>query len=219
MTNRVQILRSPIVGNRPTSRQPGEPYVIFPENQFGVIDEGFVAHDLIGVPIFSASATYTAGQAVSHLGIIYVALVAVAAGVWNPAQWSAITPQSASGPFGQCYFSMLDATHVQLLRRNGSQIKINGTTYTIPAAGVSALISSCYLDGVANQTLAVATAYNVYVFDNAGTLTLDFSTTGHSADTTSGNEGVEIKTGDSTRSLVGKIRTLSPLQVADNVTQ
>lgn len=57
---------------------------------------------------------------------------------------------------------------------------------------------------IANTGLVANTVYNVYAYDNAGTATLELSTTGHSTDT---DWGIEVKTGDATRTLVGKIRT------------
>jgi outer membrane lipoprotein-sorting protein len=48
--------------------------------------------------------------------------------------------------------------------------------------------------------LTIDQLYYIYAYDNSGTLALEASTTGHSADTTT---GIEIKTGDATRVLVG----------------
>jgi hypothetical protein len=86
----LKILRSAILGNRPSGHVYGEPYVNFAENQFGVINNSGGAQDLIGVPIFSTTATYSAGQPVNHGGLLYIALGTVAAGAWNPTQWSQV---------------------------------------------------------------------------------------------------------------------------------
>jgi len=137
------------------------------------------------------------------------------------ATWAAPPAGGATftGVVGQCQLVYTDTTHVTLQRFDGSKIRINGAVYDIPAAGVAALITSCYVNGVAAQALANSTTYNVYVFNNAGTLTLDFSTTARAADTTAGNEGTQIKSGDPTRTLVGKVYTAaSGPQFSDTAT-
>jgi hypothetical protein len=90
----------------------------------------------------------------------------------------------------------------------GSAIKINGKFYPIPTAGIVGLANTgVFVNGVAGQNLAIGTLYYVYVFVNAGVLTADFSTTGHSTSAVAGNVGTEIKTGDETRSLIGMVCT------------
>jgi hypothetical protein len=96
----------------------------------------------------------------------------------------------------------------------GNLIKINGSIYPIPAAGIISGATGVYVGGVAGQSLAVSTFYYVYLFNNAGTLTFDFSTTSHATSTTAGNVGVEIKAGDDTRSLIGIIYTGPSLTTA-----
>jgi hypothetical protein len=96
----------------------------------------------------------------------------------------------------------------------GSLIKINGSIYSIPAAGIISGATSVYVGGVAGQSLTINTFYYVYLFNNAGTLTFDFSTTSHATSTTAGNVGVEIKSGDDTRSLIGIIYTGPSLTTA-----
>jgi hypothetical protein len=86
-------------------------------------------------------------------------------------------------------------TQLKLAPYNGDGIKIAGAVYQIPAAGVT----------ISNASLADGAFYYVYVFMNAGAMTLEFSTTGHSTDTTAGNVGVEIKTGAPSRTLVGMV--------------
>ena len=49
MTGRVQTLRSTVAGNRPTGRQPGELYVNWADNQFGVINASSAAQDLLAI--------------------------------------------------------------------------------------------------------------------------------------------------------------------------
>jgi hypothetical protein len=109
VANIIKILRSIVPGSRPAGKTYGELYVNLGENQLGVFDSGNVARDLLGVPVFSSAATYSSGQAVSRLGVIYIALGAVAAGAFNPAQWAPVGAGSfkvpifhaftASGPY------------------------------------------------------------------------------------------------------------------------
>jgi len=99
MVAALKILRSLTVGLRPSGRTYGEPYVNFADNQFGVFDSSNVARDLLGVPVFSASATYSAGQAVNNGGKLYIALGAVTAGAFNGAQWSLVQPERNFGQY------------------------------------------------------------------------------------------------------------------------
>jgi hypothetical protein len=96
---------------------------------------------------------------------------------------------------GQCRLSVASSTSLVLSPYNGRWIVINGLPYVIPQAGIS----------IANTGLVAGTLYYVYVYNNSGTLTLEISLTGHTTDTTTLNYGTEIKSGDSTRTLVGMI--------------
>jgi hypothetical protein len=123
-----------------------------------------------------------------------------------------------AGAHGQVYFGFVSATQVKLAPFNGNAIKIAGTTYNL-AAAVTANNTGCYLSGTAGQTLAASTGYYVYVFNNAGTLTLDFcpsATTTHAQDIAAGNVGVEIKTGNNSRTLVGFVSLNASAQFQDD---
>jgi len=69
---------------------------------------------------------------------------------------------------------------------------------------------------ISNASLSANTLYRVYMFDSAGTSTLELSTTARATDTA---YGVEIKSGDATRTLVGMIRTNASSQFVDSATQ
>ena len=97
MVASIQILRSLVRGNRPAGRLYGEPYVNFSENQFGIFDSGNTPRDLLGVPMFSTGQNYVAGNVVNNGGRLYIALVAVTAGVFNGTQWAPFYGQ-AQGP-------------------------------------------------------------------------------------------------------------------------
>lgn len=96
---------------------------------------------------------------------------------------------------GQCRLSKSGA-NVVLLPYNGNKLVINGVMQAIPGAGVS----------LAPTGLTVSTVYYVYAYMNGAVMTLEASTTGHSTDSTT---GVEIKTGDATRTLVGMVRPIT----------
>jgi hypothetical protein len=96
-------------------------------------------------------------------------------------------------PTGQCRL-VKSGANLALMPFNGNLITINGVNCTIPAAGVS----------LAPTGLTPAAIYYIYAVATAGVVTsLEASATGHSTSATAGNVGVEIKTGDNTRSLVG----------------
>jgi hypothetical protein len=109
-------------------------------------------------------------------------------------------------------------TAVKLIPGGGqSYVQIAGAAYAIPAAGISASPTSTFLNGVAAQPLVAGTLYYAYAFNNSGTLALDFSATGHSTDTATGNVGVEIKTGNNSRSLVGMVYPVTGPLFAPNL--
>jgi hypothetical protein len=129
-------------------------------------------------------------------------------------------PQGPQGPAGAYTPSAgrlvcSSATLIQFLPFNGEYIKINGAIYNIPPSGINAANTGVYINGVVGN-LAASTTYYVYVFNNAGVLTIDFSTTARTSSGTAGNVGVQIKNGDDTRSLIGMIRTNASAQFVDS---
>lgn len=105
-----------------------------------------------------------------------------------------LDPSASLPALGQCRLDYVSTTQIKLSPKNGNKLTINGAAYAIPSAGVA----------LANTGLAASSVYNVYAYMNSGTMTLEASATGHSTDTAS---GVEIKTGDATRTLVGMVDT------------
>jgi len=65
-----------------------------------------------------------------------------------------------------------------------------------------------------NGGLSASTLYYVYAADSSGSTALEFSTTAPTTDTTF---GVRIKTGDATRTLVGRVVTTSASQFVNDV--
>lgn len=115
-------------------------------------------------------------------------------------------------------FTYVSATAVKFAPFNGDQIKINGGICSIPVAGIAGGANTgVYVEGVAGQNLAASTLYYVYAFNNAGTITMDFSITGHETSDTPGNVGVETKIGDDTRSLIGMVDTNGSSQFLDSL--
>jgi hypothetical protein len=119
------------------------------------------------------------------------------------------------GGHGQVFFSWASATQVGLFPFNGSTIRINGVTYNLTAP-VYATNTNAFINGVAGQTLGASQIYFVYLFNNSGTLALDFSLTTHGTGASAGNIGVETKSGDNTRTLVGVAITNASAQFQDD---
>jgi len=109
------------------------------------------------------------------------------------------------GYLGQCRLSK-SGSNLVLSRYNGVGLTINGVAYAIPSAGVS----------LAPTSLSVGTTYNIYAYMNAGTMTLEASTTAHATDSAT---GIEIKSGDATRTLVGMARPIAGPAWADTNAQ
>lgn len=109
------------------------------------------------------------------------------------------------GYLGQCRL-IKSGSNLVLQRYNGVGLTINGVAYAIPSAGVS----------LAPTALSVGTTYNIYAYMNAGTMTLEASTTARATDSTT---GIEIKSGDATRTLVGKARIITGPAWADTDAQ
>lgn len=100
---------------------------------------------------------------------------------------------------GQCRLS-LNGGNLSLNRFRGKYLTVAGTPCIIPSAGVT----------LAATGLTAGTLYYIYATKSGGTVNaLVASTNGHSTDTTAGNEGVEIMTGDNTKTLVGMARPIA----------
>lgn len=95
---------------------------------------------------------------------------------------------------GQCQFVYVSASECRLNPYNGNGLIINGKQYRIPNSGITLPIASVV--GAAGSTN--------YVYakdDGVGGISLETSLTGHSRHI----DGIEIKTGDPTRTLVGVV--------------
>lgn len=126
------------------------------------------------------------------------------------ANGSAATDAAAFGQVaqivGQCQLTK-SGSNIILLPYNGNKLFINGVLCTVPAAGLT----------LAPGALAASTVYNIYAVATGTAVTsIEASTTARATDATYGNQ---VKSGDSTRALVGKARTTSGTAWADTATQ
>lgn len=125
--------------------------------------------------------------------------------------WDVLQIMRSGGPslpvFEQGRLQFTSTSVVTLVGVNGNQVSFpSGATCTIPSAGIPATITNAYVNGTAGQTLSASTLYYAYLW-NQGTATApncveDFSATSHATDA---NSGIEIKSGDATRVLVGAV--------------
>ncbi|MGE4528146.1 MAG: hypothetical protein AB7D00_07240 [Rhodospirillaceae bacterium] len=118
---------------------------------------------------------------------------------------AAVAAVQTSKLHGQCRL-VLDGANLRLNPYNGNALIVGGTVRAIPVAGVS----------LAATGLDADTNYYIYAAMSEGAVILEASTTAHSPDATT---GVEIKTGDATRTLVGMARTVAGPAWADSLTQ
>jgi hypothetical protein len=114
----------------------------------------------------------------------------------NSIQWIYISGGAPATPTAYVLggrFKWLSGTSCQLIPYRGDAIRIAGVIYSIPSAGIT----------ITTSGLSASTTYYAYAYMSAGVMNLEFSTTGHVTDTTPGNVGTEIKSGDPSRTLVG----------------
>lgn len=96
--------------------------------------------------------------------------------------------------------------------KNGNVVLVNGVLYVVPSGGISIPNTNVEVGGVAGQTLAVSTAYDIFLKDNgSGTLIPSFYATATGVHMVSTSSGVEVRsaggTPDDTRSYIGKCKT------------
>jgi hypothetical protein len=128
-------------------------------------------------------------------------------GTWG--QWTA----GGQGSPTSGRLTFVSSTQLKFAPHNGNQIKIDGVLYDIPAGGSAGLSSAgtVYINGAVG-TFSLNTTYLVCAFDNNGVVTADWRTsTAHSPSVKPGNEGVEILTGDDSRTVIGLVSADTPL--------
>lgn len=121
------------------------------------------------------------------------------------AGFGALYDYVTSFPFGQCRLVKSGANLV-LQRFGGLWLTINDTVYAVPSAGVS----------LAATGLTPGTTYFIYAYMSGATMTLEASTTAHA---TNSATGIEIKSGDATRTLVGMARVITGPAWSDAINQ
>jgi hypothetical protein len=139
--------------------------------------------------------------------------------LYNGTNWILLQQQLATLAAPHCgRLVFVSATALSFKPFNSDRIKINGAIYPIPSAGITGLANTgVFVGGVAGQNLGAIGAYYVYAFNNSGVITADFvpTSTPHVTSTTAGNVGVEIKSSDDTRTLIGFIGTNASSQFTD----
>lgn len=162
---------------------------------------------------------------------MYDAAYNAAAGAWvlmNPTPKLVtgiqLSAEATSYPiFGGGRLTYASTTSVKLTPWNGNLVTFpSGVQGIIPSAGITSTITSttlCYINGVVGAALSATTLYYAYLWNQGSVGTpnwvIDWSTTGHATDTAT---GIEIKSGDATRVLVGMIRTNAGPVIADSAT-
>lgn len=133
--------------------------------------------------------TTSGGTLIRDIDPVYPAAVASGSAATSPAT------------LGECRLAYTNSTTVTLQRFRGQRVSFpDGSACVIPAAGIPSTVTNCYVNGVAGQTLTAGTLYYAYLAKAGSNYVLDFSTAGHSTDSTS---GIEVKTGDATRVFLG----------------
>lgn len=117
-------------------------------------------------------------------------LTATQAAALQALGWSLGAPQ----PVGQCYMTLASTTSILLVPQDGNQLFINGSYRTIPSAGVSIAPGAFPL-------VSGGATYNIYAMWNGTAIVLEAANVARATDTTYGHQ---IKSGDPTRTLVGK---------------
>lgn len=102
---------------------------------------------------------------------------------------------------GRCKLSVSSTTTLLLLPYNGNGVIVNGITLQIPAGGVTYTISG----------LVASTVYYVYLAGTTAAPVLNLSTTAY----VTGTNGVVVKSGDATQTLVGMVYTNASTQFVD----
>lgn len=104
---------------------------------------------------------------------------------------------------GQCRLSVGSTTTLLLLPFNGRNVIVNGIPLQIPTAGITYTASG----------LAASTVYYVYLAGTTAAPVLNLSTTAY----VTGANGVVVKSGDATQTLVGVVRTNASTQFVDSL--
>ena len=105
---------------------------------------------------------------------------------------------------GQCRLEK-DGSNLKLSPYNGNNLVIDGKSVDIPADGVT----------LAAAGLTADTTYYIYAFESGSDIALEASTTTHAV----GASGIEVKSGDESRTLIGMARAITGPAWVDDTSQ
>ena len=123
-------------------------------------------------------------QSFTAAGLVYI---------WNGYAWTGGGPAAAVLAHGQCRYVWEGANACRLVPYNGNALIISGKSEIVPAAGIPITGAGTFAN----------TNYYIYAYMNAGVMALEKATTGYARHT----NGVIIKSGDPSRTLVGMSRS------------
>jgi len=137
-------------------------------------------------------------------------------GNWQVLYYIRAASNPTPRPTNAGQLQLSSSTVVKLVPFNGNLVMFPSSAIAvIPSAGISSTITSASVNGVAGQTLSATTLYYAYLWNNGSAYVIDWSTTGHATDTAT---GIEIKSGDATRVLIGMAYPQSGPVFADGAT-
>jgi hypothetical protein len=154
-----------------------------------------------GVPATLVSADWMNDVQEELMSILAAGSITPVKGVQNQVL-SAIKNVIAKTGHGQCRLGIVSATSIKLSPCDGNNLIINGVPRQIPAAGVT----------LSNAGMGTNALYYIYAAWTGSAIGLEFDTVGHSIDAVT---GVEVKTGDATRTLVGMVYVNGSAQFGD----
>lgn len=154
-----------------------------------------------GVPATIVTADWMNDVQEELMSILTAGSITPVKGVQNQVL-SAIKNVIAKTGHGQCRLGIVSATSIKLSPCDGNNLIINGVPRQIPAAGVT----------MTNGGMSINALYYIYAAWTGSAIALEFDATGHSTDPAT---GVEVKTGDATRTLVGMVYVNGSAQFGD----
>jgi len=153
-----------------------------------------------GVPATIVSAAWMNDTQENLIAVLVAAGITPVKG--NYAQLLAALPVISG--HGQCRLSVGSTTTLVLSPFNGRNVIVNGVPLQLPTGGVTYTIGA----------LAASTVYYVYLSGTTAAPVLNVSTTAYAT----GTNGVTVKSGDATQTLVGMVRTNASTQFVDSIT-
>jgi hypothetical protein len=157
MANLFRILRSSVFGRRPAigAQQEGVLYANFADKQIGVVDSTQTPQDMIGVPYFSITANYNAGQPVAYQGQFYLATVTMTAGAWNASNWSQVVKKSGDTITGPLTVNAALNVNAAVTVGSAGSLTVNGTTLHTNTVNIAA--------GATDTSLVVSSTQNARI--------------------------------------------------------